>query len=326
MPSLPRRRSPSYRTGHGSPLVLLHPLGADRHVWDPLCPSRQRREVIAIDLPGFGASPATEARRRRHARSPAPWPSTWRPSASNAHTWPGTPWAAGWRWSWGSAASRAASPGSLLPASGPSRSSPRRRSPTGWRGRAARCRLGRPTRPGRSLLLSGAVADPRRVPAAAARRLVRAYALAPDFVRVKDAMRAGRFEGLERIRCPVTLVWPDHDRLIRRPVWVPDRICNVVVSGAGHMPMWDAPEALAQILMDASGGEAGDPGGPRASSRSSRARPPERAAPRPGRICPNRRPVGVVTTHPRAQSCWRSADARGRAACSPPRSSNWPRS
>src|ERR1700755_2403812 len=114
-------------------------------------------------------------------------------------------------------------------------------------------------RPRRSLLLSGAMAHPRRVPADAARQLVRAYAQAPDFVRVNDTMRAGRFEGLERIRCPVTLVWPDHDRLIRRPVWVPDRIRNVVLSDAGHMPMWDAPQALAAILIEASGGSAGDP-------------------------------------------------------------------
>jgi hypothetical protein len=43
---------------------------------------------------------------------------------------------------------------------------------------------------------------------------------------------------------------------------VPDRIGNVVLSGAGHMPMWDAPEALAEILVKASGGELADPGAP----------------------------------------------------------------
>jgi pimeloyl-ACP methyl ester carboxylesterase len=117
---------------------------------------------------------------------------------------------------------------------------------------AGRCAA---TRPGRSLLLGDAVAHPRRVPPAAARQLVEAYATAADFVAVNDAMRAGRFEGLERIRCPVTFVWPDHDRLIRRPVWVPDRIRNVVLSDAGHVPMWDAPEALAQILLEATAGE-----------------------------------------------------------------------
>jgi len=112
---------------------------------------------------------------------------------------------------------------------------------------------------GRRLLLSGAVAFPRRVPPEAAIHLVRAYGLATDFVPVNDAMRSGRFEGLERIRCPVTFVWPDHDRLIRRPVWVPDRIQNVVLSDSGHIPTWDAPEALARTLLEATAGTAGGP-------------------------------------------------------------------
>jgi pimeloyl-ACP methyl ester carboxylesterase len=106
---------------------------------------------------------------------------------------------------------------------------------------------------GRSLLLSGTVAHPRRVPRAQAVHLVRAYALAPGFTAVNDAMRSSRFEGLERIRCPVTLVWPDHDRLIQRPVWVPDRIDNVVLSDSGHMPVWDAPDALVEIMLSQPG-------------------------------------------------------------------------
>ena len=102
---------------------------------------------------------------------------------------------------------------------------------------------------GRTLMLSGTTAHARRVPGADAAHLVRAYAIAPGFTAVNNAMRAGRFEGLERIRCPVTLVWPDHDRLIQRPVWVPDRIDNVVLSDSGHIPMWDAPDALTEILL-----------------------------------------------------------------------------
>src|SRR5215207_6736099 len=45
------------RRGTGEPLVLLHPLGADRRVWEPVLPLLGERDVVAVDLPGFGASP-----------------------------------------------------------------------------------------------------------------------------------------------------------------------------------------------------------------------------------------------------------------------------
>jgi pimeloyl-ACP methyl ester carboxylesterase len=250
-----------HRTGHGSPLVLLHPLGADRHVWDALEPLlAARRELIAIDLPGFGESPAlapTEAptppalaaavaehlraigvdRPHVAGNSLGGWVALELGLMGAARSVTGIAPAGLW-------------PEPLLPKAAIAHRLARTLAPAAhW------CVA---TRPGRSLLLSSAVAHPRRVPAAAAQQLVAAYALAPDFVRVNDAMRAGRFEGLERIRCPLTLVWPDHDRLIRRPVWVPDRIRNVVLSDAGHMPMWDAPQALAEVLLTASGGEAAD--------------------------------------------------------------------
>jgi pimeloyl-ACP methyl ester carboxylesterase len=96
------------------------------------------------------------------------------------------------------------------------------------------------------------MAHPARVPTPDAVHLVRAYARAPAFLATNDAMRAGTFSGLERIRCPVTLVWPEHDRLIARPPWLPDTVRNVELADAGHMPMWDAPDALAAALLRAS--------------------------------------------------------------------------
>jgi pimeloyl-ACP methyl ester carboxylesterase len=46
------------RHGAGEPVVLLHGLGLNRRVWDPIVPLlAAEREVIAIDLPGFGQSP-----------------------------------------------------------------------------------------------------------------------------------------------------------------------------------------------------------------------------------------------------------------------------
>jgi pimeloyl-ACP methyl ester carboxylesterase len=47
--------------GSGSPLVLLHGLGSRRAVWDPVVAALAREHrVIALDTPGFGASPAAD--------------------------------------------------------------------------------------------------------------------------------------------------------------------------------------------------------------------------------------------------------------------------
>ncbi|MFI8007342.1 alpha/beta fold hydrolase [Streptomyces sp. NPDC086010] len=46
------------RTGAGEPLVLLHGIGHHRQAWDPVLRIlAAERDVTAVDLPGFGASP-----------------------------------------------------------------------------------------------------------------------------------------------------------------------------------------------------------------------------------------------------------------------------
>lgn len=46
------------RRGSGRPLLLVHGLGAGWRSWSPILDAlAERREVIAIDLPGFGQSP-----------------------------------------------------------------------------------------------------------------------------------------------------------------------------------------------------------------------------------------------------------------------------
>ena len=50
------------RHGAGAPLVLLHGIGHHRQAWDPVVGAlAERHEVIALDLPGFGESPAQPA-------------------------------------------------------------------------------------------------------------------------------------------------------------------------------------------------------------------------------------------------------------------------
>src|SRR5436190_22127453 len=63
--SLPSPRGPkpvtvSYaRVGSGEPLLLLHGIGHHRQAWDPVVDIlATERDVIAVDMPGFGVSPA----------------------------------------------------------------------------------------------------------------------------------------------------------------------------------------------------------------------------------------------------------------------------
>ena len=45
------------RRGSGPPLVLLHALGADAFMWDPVMDRlATERDVLAVDMPGFGGS------------------------------------------------------------------------------------------------------------------------------------------------------------------------------------------------------------------------------------------------------------------------------
>ncbi|MDT0435695.1 MULTISPECIES: alpha/beta fold hydrolase [Streptomyces] len=59
-PGGPRPVTVSYaRVGRGAPLLLLHGIGHHRQAWDPVVDIlATEREVISVDLPGFGASAA----------------------------------------------------------------------------------------------------------------------------------------------------------------------------------------------------------------------------------------------------------------------------
>ena len=50
------------RGGSGEPLLLIHPLGGELVVWEPVFERlAAERDVIAVDMPGFGASPPLPA-------------------------------------------------------------------------------------------------------------------------------------------------------------------------------------------------------------------------------------------------------------------------
>ncbi len=237
------------RAGSGPVLVLLHPLGADRHVWEPVMDRlTAQRDVIALDLPGFGESPSLNG-------GGPPTPAAL--AAAAAAFLPAGPYhvagnsLGGWVALELAAAGHARSVTAIAPAGlWPEPLTPKRGIA---RGLARAIRPGLPalvrSPAGRRLALASTVAHAEHVPPEAALRLVRAYADAPGFEDVNGAMRANRFTRLEHIRVPVTLVWPEHDRLVARPAHLPPTVRNVTLPGAGHVPMWDAPDLVADVLL-----------------------------------------------------------------------------
>jgi pimeloyl-ACP methyl ester carboxylesterase len=100
--------------------------------------------------------------------------------------------------------------------------------------------------------MAGTTAHPERVPPDAVAHLVRSYATAPGFPEVNAAMRASRFERLAEIAVPVTLGWPEHDRLVARPRELPPSVRNVTLADCGHLPTYDDPPAVARLLLEGS--------------------------------------------------------------------------
>ena len=240
------------RTGAGRALVLLHPLGADRTVWRPVTALlAAEREVVAVDLPGFGDSapldgpgaPAPAALAEAVAAGLAAVGIEDFDVAGNS--------LGGWVALELALAGRARSVVAIGPAGLWAEPLPPRRASARAAARLALPFAGLLTRvPAlRRAAMAMFVAHPERMPARAARDLIRAYALAPGFPEVNAAMRANTFSGLGRIRVPVTLAWPEHDRVVSRLRNPPPNVRTVILRDTGHLPMWDDPQQVAELLL-----------------------------------------------------------------------------
>ncbi len=244
------------RRGSGDPLVLIHPLGAELVVWEPVMERLAReRDVIAVDLPGFGHSPGL-------VNGDLPTPQALAGSVAGlldrlgirrAHVAGNS--LGGWVALELARAGRALSAAGLCTAGLWAR-------PLGPRpGRDPRG-VGRrllPVMPallrspgGRRVVLRGSVAHPERVPPEAAARLVRSYLTSTGYEGANEAMRASVFSGFEDIRVPVTLAWADMDRVVRKPLKTQPEWRTITLHGCGHIPTWDDPSQVARTLLLAS--------------------------------------------------------------------------
>jgi pimeloyl-ACP methyl ester carboxylesterase len=240
------------RRGSGRPLVLLHTLGTDHRMWDPVLERlAAERDVLALDLPGFGGSPAL-ARGSPVALALAVSGFLASRGIERPHVAGNS--LGGWVALEMAAAGRAASVTAIAPAGLWAQPLMPKRSTTRTVARVLLPVLAPllRTRAGRRLAFAGTAARPELIPPEAAMRLARAYATAPGFRAANDAMRAGRFTALDRLTLPVTLAWPEFDRLVARPRRLPAGVRSVVLRGCGHLPTWDDPEQVARVLLDGS--------------------------------------------------------------------------
>jgi pimeloyl-ACP methyl ester carboxylesterase len=247
------------RRGSGEPYVLIHGIGSRAEVWAPVMDLlAERFEVIAVDLPGFGRSPAQIERPTvdRQADALAGWLRA--EGLAGCHV-AGNSMGAGialelvrrgavasavalapvgfWtpqerRWCQGSlrlatVQMRALSP--LLPALVA-------------------------TAPGRALFGWQLYGRPWAVPAQELLDTAEAGLGAPAFAEALDLFDAYTFHDAEELAgSPVTVAWGSRDRLLlprqaHRARRVLPAARHEWLQGAGHLPMWDAPGAVASVL------------------------------------------------------------------------------
>jgi pimeloyl-ACP methyl ester carboxylesterase len=258
--SLPAGWLNHVRAGEGEPLLLLHSLGGSLIQWSPVMDRlAAEREVIAVDMPGFGESPEL--------------PEGVEPRAANLATAvldfydalgiDGKPAVAGislggWTSVECARQGGASAVVALCPAGFWKRSpaaSDRAVARARRSGRAASALL-RPimsTAGGRRRALGRFIYRPERLSPGEAQAIAKAYVTAPAYDEASALMRAGRVEDLKGIKTPITLAWAEHDTLVRtKPLpdkLLPKRVEQVELPGCGHVPTWDDPDLVARVIL-----------------------------------------------------------------------------
>lgn len=241
------------RTGEGDPLLLLHGLGGDRSTWTPVIDSLAAGfDVIAPDLPGFGASAplSGDAPPTPRALAEAVAGLLDELGVESAHIAGNS--LGGWIALELALMGRARTVTTFCAAGMWSKAlGPRPEPPIRRAGPLIAPLLGPVMAPVsvRRRLLSAFVAHPERVPREDAARMAATYIAAPGYTATNREMRSDRFRGAAEIDVPVTLAWGEHDRLIRaRDPGIPGAK-TVWLEDCGHVPTWDDPELVTQVIL-----------------------------------------------------------------------------
>jgi pimeloyl-ACP methyl ester carboxylesterase len=249
------------RSGSGEPLLLMHGIGSGLRIWDPVLRwLTPYHDVIAVDLPGHGASPlpddGTPPDPAGFARVVAGFLDEL--GIETAHLAGNS--LGGWTALEMAKLGRARSVVGLSPAGL-------------WRGRAPRynvvsfrvshwlARTVLPAAPallsspiGRTLLLAQMFGRPWKLPPSAALEVVQTFVRTPGFDPTFRATTRARFSGGRSIQVPVTIAWGGRDRLLlpglaRFRDELPPQTRWLTLPGCGHVPTYDDPGLVARAIL-----------------------------------------------------------------------------
>jgi pimeloyl-ACP methyl ester carboxylesterase len=245
------------RSGSGAPLVLLHGIGLSRRSWNPVIPALARHfDVIAVDLPGFGDSPAaTEASPAALAEAVA---------GLLAELGVTTPHLAGnslggWVALELAVLGPVASVTLLSPAGLWKRDAPLycriSLRTSRWLARHAARPLSRLVRYrlGRALVLGQTHGHPTRLTPGYARDALATMGTCPGFEAALAATASCRYLATAPITAPVTLAFGSRDVLLLRRQsrhldQLPPGTQAETLPGCGHVPIADDPGAVAELI------------------------------------------------------------------------------
>ncbi len=246
------------RQGRGEPLVLVHGIGSQWQMWLPVLDLLSaERDVVALDLPGFGDSPVLGETPTVAALADAV-------AGLAAQLGLDRPHVAGNSLGGGIAlelarSGRARSATGLSPvgfAAGRERAYGvavlrATRALAGTLGPALRPALR--TAAGRALLQSHLFGRPWRIPAEEAIRATDNFSASPGFDATLPCTVGFRWDHGD-LDVPVTIAWGSRDALLpprqgRRARERMPRARHVTLRGCGHVPTWDDPAGVAAVLL-----------------------------------------------------------------------------
>jgi pimeloyl-ACP methyl ester carboxylesterase len=249
------------RTGRGEPLVLLHGQGFSRRSWDPVVDAlAAHRDVIAVDLPGHGDSPRQPrgAGSAPHDLAVAVGELLDELDLPTAHVVGNS--SGGWVALELGRLGRARTVTGRSPAGLWRRSAPRHIR-VAMRQARLNARITRRlapnaprTRLARGLAMFQASGHPFRLPYEPVRRAVHDMAAAPGFRETLRALERRRFTDGATIDVPVTVAFGSRDRVLlpgvaRRRDQLPTQTRWVTLHGCGHVPVFDDPAAVVDLLL-----------------------------------------------------------------------------